>query len=448
MTFRRLVADWAGYAVAGGFVLVCAAIARRSGATLTPTRAMPAAQYPYVLRAEEMLENVPASVAYVQRIEGGMRVYEDAWFGYSLEFPESGEIPVFAVARGTPAGGFYPSVALRIDGEFEGSFFCTSDDWGLYRTFISLSKGIRRFELAHLADNLFFPEDRNLDLKVVSIGAPPPDADKYYRWTAPVLIPPERMSHQVCGEVRQHRFRLWDGGWIGDDVYFAEPGSYRVGLRAAKWGETGPPAMLRVTLDNDLIGEFTVPGGDYSLFEADCLILRAGLCRMSIHNRSESAPSGDVIIDGIAVGAYLSAGSARGKAPDVGRAPAVLGSSDWDYVSGGGPYSEGMALWTRGCLRKEVRCSREFRGSLAVAARGEACEGEWPSLLVMVDTDQITRFQVDTTNFRPYLVHLELPAGRHLLTLAFENDLFLPGRCDRNLFLREVTVAPGNGVKP
>lgn len=110
-------------------------------------------------------------------------------------------------------------------------------------------------------------------------------------------------------------------------------------------------------------------------------------------------------------------------------------------------YSDGVdqggvwALYNNGFMRKALFYPRGFSGRLTIEARGDPAQGLGPRLHALVDREILATFQVDGPEFRGYDVPVTLGAGRHELELAFDNDLYVSGVEDRNLYVRRVTFA-------
>ena len=87
-----------------------------------------------------------------------------------VEFAREGEYVLSVRARGTPLGGVYPTVEVRIDGETRDVIELTSEGWRDYRAVVEVGEGLRRIGLAFVNDAHEPPEDRNLVIGRMTIS--------------------------------------------------------------------------------------------------------------------------------------------------------------------------------------------------------------------------------------------------------------------------------------
>jgi len=67
------------------------------------------------------------------------------------------------------------------------------------------------------------------------------------------------------------------------------------------------------------------------------------------------------------------------------------------------------------------------------------CDGIYPLVDVRIDDKKVGQIQLTVGGWRSYPLDIELAEGAHRLTLEFTNDLFIPGKGDRNVSLDKVT---------
>jgi len=106
----------------------------------------------------------------------------------------------------------------------------------------------------------------------------------------------------------------------------------------------------------------------------------------------------------------------------------------------------GWNLHSNGEVGDYVRAETAGTHTVLVRARGTPCKGVWPLMQVYVDGDPGASAFVDSKEFADYTLKAEIPAGVHLLTVAFLNDA-LEGGEDRNLFLDRIEISPVAGSK-
>ncbi len=333
---------------------------------------------------------------------GPRTLYENTTFGQRVDVSRGGTVPLHVVARGRAVDGVYPYLALRVDGEFRTGFFVPSESWGLYRVLLELPRGRHALQWSYVNDATHYPQARDLELLALTFDAPPTGAQDPHRWRAPCRLEPARMAHRAFGDSEPDGYHLWPGGSLADDVYVAAAGRYAVHVEASPAGA----AALDFRVDGTSV-------------ETPWLDLGPGLHRLEWVRRAPArgAPAAqDLIVHAITVGEVAAQEAERQGA--------------W-------------ALWSNGYLSQPVT-TRETRSFwLTVRARGDVCDGEGPRLVVMADRDQLALLEVAATEFTDYELPLTLGAGRHEITLVYDNDEVPGGRCDRNLFVERIVFDPG-----
>ncbi len=76
--------------------------------------------------------------------------------------------------------------------------------------------------------------------------------------------------------------------------------------------------------------------------------------------------------------------------------------------------------------------------TLDIRARGDQCQGA-PVMAVSVDGHRVGRVTVSTTSWTDYRLSVSLRRREHKVAIAFVNDRFVRGGCDRNLRVDEVS---------
>ncbi|HEX2231866.1 MAG TPA: PQQ-dependent sugar dehydrogenase [Thermoleophilaceae bacterium] len=104
-----------------------------------------------------------------------------------------------------------------------------------------------------------------------------------------------------------------------------------------------------------------------------------------------------------------------------------------------------VAMFNSGALSKSLPLPSS--GRLTVRASGDQCEGA-PAMTVLVDGAQVMSAPVPSTAFADYSANVNVPAGTHEVRVAFTNDLYRAGICDRNLRVDKLTFssAPSGGT--
>ncbi len=77
---------------------------------------------------------------------------------------------------------------------------------------------------------------------------------------------------------------------------------------------------------------------------------------------------------------------------------------------------------------------------LILTARGDQCQGA-PEAIVTIDGIKVFTVQVPATTWTQYSAAANIAAGKHTFTIAYDNDLYVPGVCDRNLRVDDLVVS-------
>jgi hypothetical protein len=86
-------------------------------------------------------------------------------------------------------------------------------------------------------------------------------------------------------------------------------------------------------------------------------------------------------------------------------------------------------------------------GALVVRARGDQCDGP-PTMTVSVDGHRVARISVAATGWTDYRVPARVSRRRHKVAIGFGNDRLVRGRCDRNLWVDQVSFTSAPPAAP
>jgi len=377
-------------------------------------------------------------------VEGGWRFYENASIEFDVRAEETGLKPIFLVARGTPALGVYPHLSLRVDRRPASGVLVATDEWGLYRMQVPLSAGRHRMDLAYDNDQFHYPADRNLDIRSLALGTPPPDATNYYRWRAPCRIPAERLAIRGYAECQDKGVSILNHGALGDDIYFEEAGWYSLQILMSQPRRGKIPSCLRVEMEGAVVTNFVLTSDSAATYLTQ-VKTEAGLARLTLVNDSpfvRRPPEADIRIEAISIGEPVLLPSPRPPRLALSAAPAgSFGASLACHSTGNALDGQTWALWSNGYMSEGVDCTEAGTWRISVTARGDLCQGKGPRLLVMVDKDQVASFRVNDTEFHEYAASATMSRGAHELVLVYDNDLSIPGEGDRNLYVQGVTLS-------
>ena len=122
----------------------------------------------------------------------------------------------------------------------------------------------------------------------------------------------------------------------------------------------------------------------------------------------------------------------------------VIQAKDARIKTAGAAMEGGWNLHSNGEVGEYVRAGQFGAHELVVRARGTPCKGVWPIMQAMVGGTGGPTVSVNSKDFADYTLRVEIPAGVHLLTVAFTNDAVEGGE-DRNLHLERIEVRPAPG---
>ena len=189
---------------------------------------------PYVITYKRIFEDIRKTCPASKLINESVRINENASLNYDLEIPFSEKNELFIIAKGSPCGNKYPYLSVKIDRKPYSGFFVSGEEWGAYIVPFKLKKGRHNFEFSYINNELQFPYDMHLDIKCISAGITPPNIDNYYRFKAPLSITPDKMCFQYFGEQKMFYYRIWNKGYLADDIYFDQAVQDKIYIKASK----------------------------------------------------------------------------------------------------------------------------------------------------------------------------------------------------------------------
>ena len=421
------------WAMAALFMTACLLVAAAADAWLTPAPRFETDGGALVIEGERLLDCLPPGGRGFEQLSDGLRLYANRDLLFHAATAGEGRTPLFIIARGTPLGGVWPLLTLRVDRKLQEGFFVTSREWGLYRVELKLPPGDHHFRISYANDRSRFPANRDLDISMIALGAPPVGWEGLVRWRRESVIPAGRFSRQRFAKPEGAAVRLWQGGLLADDVFYPADGMQKVSLLAASAGAGG--GRLALLVDGERVEEFVVtddPSRHYrALFET-----AAGLRRLEL-----------VSLEGEVLVRHLMADGAAPLPPQTAEPLYLRGTGLsiparlLEVEAEGRLLEDGSRLlWSNGHVGRIISNDSPRTARLTLIARGELCEGEGPRLLLMVGDDQLATIRVDEERFSPYSIDLELEPGEQRISLVYINDRFLDGECDRNLIIRELRL--------
>lgn len=302
------------WAAASLFAAACLVILWAADFQLTDGPRFGSEESPLVIEGERLLDCLPADDKRIGRLKDGVRLYANLDMLFHA-FTEEQASTLYLVARGKRLYDVPPVLTVEVDRELRGHIFVESEEWALYRVDLEIPPGEHRFRIRYINDRSRFPTNRDVDLKLVALGARPLGWEPYVRT------------------------------------------------------EHIEPLMI---IDK----KHLVPSPPFDL-----------------------SSGADIRQDG------------------------------------------SITLRTNGYLGRRVSGEEARIFRLTVVARGDLCEGAGPRMLIMENDDQLVSFDVDDTEFRSYTIPIALDSKPiHEILIVYENDLYVPGVCDRNLHVRDMRL--------
>jgi hypothetical protein len=130
---------------------------------------VPKAEYTLFLQHEDLKSALPPGIS-AQYIRNGLRIFENTYWSYEIDFPQSGSVTVHMTAKGSPVQGVYPRVTLKLDREPPVILNIDTPKWKTFQKIFPLSAGKHIMTVAFENDAFRYPEDRNLDIQSLCIG--------------------------------------------------------------------------------------------------------------------------------------------------------------------------------------------------------------------------------------------------------------------------------------
>lgn len=100
-----------------------------------------------------------------------------------------------------------------------------------------------------------------------------------------------------------------------------------------------------------------------------------------------------------------------------------------------------IAMGTNATVQSEIEVAKAGKYRITIWARGTPAEGVYPIVVFEIDGREIGRVECKGEDWSPHSIIAELPAGKHIFSLSFINDLWRPPE-DRNLWISRVEFEP------
>ena len=128
---------------------------------------------------------------------GGWILWANGYVAQTINITQPGQYQFGIVARGTPQGGGWPHMVLRIDGTITDAITVTSADWQTWPLSANLTAGSHELAIAFDNDSYSPPEDRNLLLDQVRYGLDPTPNDPNFLTKPGALVEVRRGAGRI-----------------------------------------------------------------------------------------------------------------------------------------------------------------------------------------------------------------------------------------------------------
>jgi hypothetical protein len=318
-----------------------------------------------------------------------------------VEFPEDGLYVFGVVGRGTPCRGDYPIASVAVDGRPVGAVSVDSPQTCTRTTFGEVAKGRHKVSVAFTNDatDAAKGEDRNLvvdKLLIARSSFPLPSGEGRVRGEGGGAVPDSRGPHPSPLPK-------------GEGVKAKGEGERREAPLPRVCFLTSPPAVAAVRVGKGLV-VIDQLRWDTEERNARKAARYASTLLAALGGDFADRPSWAIECETMT------------PQPDMG----------WFHADGSAAH-----FGCNGWIKTPIEVAAAGRYTMEVVAGGTAAQGVYPHVEVRIDGKKAVKVQLTSGGLRPYPVAIELPAGKHELSLAFTNDLNVGGE-DRNLTLDKV----------
>ena len=108
--------------------------------------------YPFSLSAKQLRKMLAPDAVKYDSDRDILALYRNSEFSFKIEIPRTQSVDFFFIARGAPANNAYPALRIKVDNESVSEFFTPSEEWGLYRAPMHLTKGTHFINIGFFND--------------------------------------------------------------------------------------------------------------------------------------------------------------------------------------------------------------------------------------------------------------------------------------------------------
>jgi hypothetical protein len=222
---------------------------------------------------------------------------------------------------------------------------------------------------------------------------------------------------------------------MSEDVYFPNSGSYRIEVTAKGDLVHGVGPEMELLIDGQSKGSVfvntTIP--ENYIFEVE---ISAGTHEVTIAFNNDfwdpaTRVDRNLYVDKIKIL------SSTGYATTI-----AIEAEQMSYHTNGAQTGGYWLLWSNGTMSEDVNFPNTGTYHIEITAKGDLAHGIGPEMELLIDGQTQGTVLVNTSTPEVYIFEVEVSAGTHEVTIAFNNDFWDPAtRVDRNLYVDKITIS-------
>ena len=123
--------------------------------------------------------------------------------------------------------------------------------------------------------------------------------------------------------------------------------------------------------------------------------------------------------------------------------PLILGHRDLKLTLPTGTFTQdikdGLRIYSNTYWSYKINFTQSGSVAVDMTAKGSPVQGVYPLVTLTLDHEPSVRFNIDALVWKAFRKTLPVSAGKHILTVAFENDTFQYPE-DRNLDIQSLCI--------
>jgi hypothetical protein len=253
------------------------------------------------------------------------------------------------------------------------------------------------------------------------------------------VIEAEQMSNHTNGTQTGDYWLLWSNGAMSQDVDFPNAGTYSFEITAKGDLANSVGPEMELLIDGQSQGTVFVNTNipEVYIFEVE---VSAGTHEVAIafnNDYYDTAQGADrnLYVDKIAIVPspnYLTTD--------------VIEAEQMGYHANGAQTGDYWLLWSNGTMDEDVGFLNTGTYHFEITAKGDLADGVGAEMQLLIDGQSKGIVFVNTNTPEVYLFKVEVSAGIHEVSIAFNNDYYDPAQgVDRNLYVDKIAILSSSG---